>query len=79
MRDRQRMLALQSRPDLRLEDPDDFVQGRQGAEERLRKAESTVSMVVYEFERRDIDLVSPDLAVPDHPVAGELKPCKLIC
>jgi hypothetical protein len=46
---------------------------------RLRKAEAAIAVFVDQFERSDVSLVRPDLAVADHPVAGELKPRDFKC
>jgi hypothetical protein len=46
---------------------------RKWIEERLDESQPHLATLGNELQCGDVDLVGPNLAVPDYPVAGELK------
>jgi len=68
-----RPVSPQGRPNLMLENSLDLLLIRQWIEERLDESQAHLATFGNELKRGDVDIVRPNLAVPDYPVAGELK------
>ena len=78
MGQRQRVLVLQAWPDFGLEDANDLVEGRNRIEEDLHETQARAAGLVDEFQRGNVGFVGANLTVPNHPIAGKLKPCNLV-
>ncbi|BCH03666.1 hypothetical protein MesoLj131b_56650 [Mesorhizobium sp. 131-2-5] len=68
-----RPVSLQARPNLMFENALDLLLIRKWIEERLDESQPHLATLGNELQCGDVDIVGPNLAVPDYPVAGELK------
>ena len=78
MHEAHRQLPFEPRPDLLGEDAGDLGLSRQGVEEVQDETEATMAPLVDQFQRRDIGVGDPHLAVADDPIARELEPRDLV-
>ena len=69
----QRRLLHQARPHFTRKDAGDFVLGRKRPEQALHEAQTDVAALIDQLKSRNIRIVRPHLAVPDHAIPGELK------
>ena len=67
------LLSDQAGPDLMVEDRFDLGLVRKGMKQRLGETEPDVTAFIDKLEGGDVHVVSPNLAISDHPVAGKLK------
>ncbi|MGX5831156.1 hypothetical protein ACWGS8_27630 [Mesorhizobium sp. 43Arga] len=68
-----RSVSLQDRPNFMFENALDLLLIRQWIEERLDESQPHLATFGNELQCGDVDIVGLNLAVPDYPVAGELK------